>query len=74
MTKSRTQTCFSSDLQARMQQGLVADQGDAFDSAFTQNSDGSEVTVTRCMYDDILAEENKPQLLRVCCCSQDGSW
>ena len=57
-----------------MQQGMQTDQGSAFESTFTRHSDGSELKVTKCPYNDILHAEGKPQLLSVCCCSQDASW
>jgi hypothetical protein len=57
-----------------MQRGMLLDQGNAFQSEFHEGGDGSELCVTKCIYNDILTAEEKPQLLAVCCCSQDASW
>lgn len=57
-----------------MQQGMVLDQGSAFESSFSQTSEGTEVTISKCLYHEILTAEDKGHLLRVCCCSQDASW
>lgn len=57
-----------------MQQGMQSDQGSAFESTFSRHDSGSELKVTKCPYNDILQAEGKPQLLSVCCCSQDASW
>jgi hypothetical protein len=61
-------------LQARMQRGMLLDQGQAFESDFHEGTDASELKVSQCIYNDILREEGRPSLLAVCCCSQDASW
>jgi hypothetical protein len=61
-------------MQARMQQGMLADQGQAFNSMFTRDETSNELVVTKCPYSEVLRAEGKPHLLAVCCCSQDASW
>jgi hypothetical protein len=57
-----------------MQEGMLADQGRAFESTFTRDDTSNELTVTKCPYNEVLGAEGKPHLLAVCCCSQDASW
>jgi hypothetical protein len=61
-------------MQARMQQGMLADQGQAFNSMFNRDETSNELVVTKCPYSEVLRAEGKPHLLAVCCCSQDASW
>ena len=34
----------------------------------------AELAVHKCLYKDILQEEDAMQLLQCCCCSQDSAW
>lgn len=59
---------------AGMQRGLLNDLGSAFEAQQTVNRQHSEVQIRRCLYHDVLAAEDRLQLLQACCCSQDAVW
>lgn len=61
-------------VQSRLAKGLVNDLGDGYEAKFEQNDDGCDVSISKCLYQTIMEDAGKQQLLKVCCCSQDASW
>lgn len=61
-------------MQSRLAKGLVNDLGDGYEAKFEQDDDGCDITIRKCLYQTILEDAGKQQLLKVCCCSQDASW
>lgn len=57
-------------LTARLR-GLHADLGQGFAAQLALGESQSSLTISRCLYHDIFAEEGQPQLATACCCTQD---
>jgi hypothetical protein len=61
-------------LQARLLKSMMHDQGGGFEVEVQEDTDRAEATIKKCLYHTIFEQEQKSQLLQVCCCSQDAPW
>lgn len=61
-------------MQARLLKSMMGDQGGGFEVEVLEEKHRAQATIKKCLYHTIFEQEQKPHLLKVCCCSQDASW